>query len=60
MRPEHLAAIAMSVGRPKDRARVVYLLELPGFDRSSFEDIITRYGLSIRWHEWANALGLPL
>ena len=58
MRPEHLAAIAISVGRPKDRARVVYLVELPGFDRDGFANIIARHGLSIRWHEWANALGL--
>ncbi len=35
MRPEHLAAIALTVGRPKDRARVVYLAELPQFDSAS-------------------------
>lgn len=58
MRPEHLAAIALTVGRPKDRARLVYLVELPRFDSTLFRDILTRHGLRNRWDEWANALGL--
>jgi hypothetical protein len=58
MRPEHLAAIALSVGRPKDRARLVYLTELPDFDFQSFRQIITRHQLLERWTQWANALGL--
>lgn len=29
MNPEHLAAIALTVGLPKDRARLVYLVEPP-------------------------------
>jgi hypothetical protein len=58
MRPEHLAAIALTVGRPKDRARLVYLAELPNFDRSLFADILTRHTLQARWNEWATALGL--
>jgi len=31
MKPEYLADIALTVGRPKDRARVVYLCELQDF-----------------------------
>jgi hypothetical protein len=58
MRPEHLAAIAMTVGRPKDRARVVYLVSLEGFDKSRFQDILSRHGLLSRWDEWSSALGL--
>lgn len=58
MNPEHLAALALTVGRPKDRARLVYLAELPNFDHSSFLEILKRYGLTQRWQEWANALGL--
>lgn len=60
MRPEYLAAIALTVGRPKDRARLVYLAELPRFDRSSFRDILTKHHLLERWNEWAAALSLPL
>ncbi len=58
IRPEYLAAIALTVGRPKDRARLVYLVELPGFDRVLFADILTRHRLRNRWDEWANALSL--
>jgi len=58
MRPEHLAAIALTVGRPKDRARLVYLAELPDFDYSRFDDILLRHGLLDRWQNWATALGL--
>ncbi|MEI6673879.1 MAG: hypothetical protein WCO57_01745 [Verrucomicrobiota bacterium] len=58
MRPEYLAAIALTVGRPKDRARLVYLAELPVFDRYLFAAILSRHGLLDRWHQWATALGL--
>jgi hypothetical protein len=49
MRPEHLAVIALTVGRPKDRARLVYLVELPDFNTESFRQILTRYQLFDRW-----------
>lgn len=58
MCPEHLAAIALSVGRPKDRARLVYLAELPDFNFPKFQSILTKYQLSDRWHQWSKALGL--
>lgn len=58
MRPEHLAAIALTVGRPKDRARLVYLVALPTFDRQAFSDLLSRHSLRKRWDEWAAALGL--
>lgn len=58
MLPEHLAAIALTVGRPKDRARLVYLVALPSFDRLKFSDIIKRHGLEERWLSWSTALGI--
>jgi hypothetical protein len=58
LRPEHPAAIALSVGRPKDRARLVYLCELPDFNRDNFQDVIHRHQLADRWRQWAPALGL--
>jgi hypothetical protein len=60
MRPEHLAAIALTVGRPKDRARVVYLLALPEFDHARFGAILTRHDLVAKWEAWATALDLPV
>lgn len=58
MSPEHLAAIALCVGRPKDRARLVYLVALPSFDREKFNEILQRHGLENRWLSWSDALGL--
>ena len=58
MRPEYLAAIALAVGRPKDRARVVYLTSLEGFDKVRFLEILGRHRLTGRWDEWSTALGL--
>jgi hypothetical protein len=58
MLPEHLAAIALTVGRPKDRARLVYLVSLPSFDRETFLAILKRHGLEERWQSWSTALGI--
>ena len=58
MNPEHLAAMALQAGRPKDRARVIYLLDLPGFDRDLFEEVIRRHGLGEVWAKWRIELGL--
>lgn len=60
MRPEHLAAIALAIGRPKDRARLVYLRELPIFDVKAFRAILDRHNLTGEWDRWAAALGLEL
>jgi hypothetical protein len=59
MRPEYLAAIAIKVGRTKDRARLIYLHELPVFDRDGFMKIIEKHQLKDRWESWAKALDLP-
>ena len=58
MTPEYLAAIALHVGRPKDRARLVFLADLPAFNRSRLEEILARHDLSERWRQWSAALGL--
>jgi hypothetical protein len=58
MNPEYLAAIALTVGRPKDRARVVYLYELPNFNKGKFSEIIVRHCLLEKWVDWAKGLGL--
>lgn len=58
MRPEHLAALAMQTGSPKHRARVVYLLSLPQFNRAVFEEIAQRHGLASVWQRWQRELDL--
>ena len=58
MTPEYLAVIALTVGRPKDRARVVYLYELQDFQVPKFTEILKRHGLIETWLNWAKGLGL--
>ena len=58
MTPEYLAAIALTVGRPKDRARVVYLYELQGFQLPKFAEILKHHGLTETWLNWAKSLGI--
>lgn len=48
-RPGHLAAIALSVGRPKDHARVLALLDAGAVDRETIERLAARHGLLERW-----------
>jgi hypothetical protein len=45
--PEHIIAIAASVGRHKDLARIEQLLEQAEIDRSALEDILRRYNLQL-------------
>lgn len=58
MTPEYLAAIALTVGRPKDRARVVYLYSLKDFQVPKFKKILKHHGLTETWLNWAKSLGL--
>ena len=44
-RPEHIIAIATSVGRHKDLARIEQLLEQTEIDRSLLDEILRRYNL---------------
>lgn len=46
-RPEHLIAIAASVGRYKDLARIEQLLDQTEIDRMLLDDILQRYNLQL-------------
>lgn len=46
---EYLAVIALSVGRAKDHARVIALLEAEAVDRERLEALATRHGLTKQW-----------
>ncbi len=48
IRPEHNIAIAASVGRHKDLARIEQLLEQTEIDRTLLDDILARYNLKIQ------------
>jgi hypothetical protein len=44
-RAEHLCAVALQTGRPKDYLRVSMFLEQGAVDRNALQDIVQRYGL---------------
>ena len=52
MRAEHLVAIALKVGRPKDHARVLKFLEQKAVDRKKLEAVLERHSLTARWKEF--------
>lgn len=46
---EHLAAIALETGRPKDKARLLQFIESGTLDRERLDAILVRHGLQERW-----------
>lgn len=47
--PEHLAAIALQVGRAKDKARLLQFIESGLLDAARFQDILNRHHLAGAW-----------
>jgi hypothetical protein len=50
--PEHLVAIMLSVGRPKDLARVEMFLSQDAVKIDALEDLIQRHGLTEQWADY--------
>ena len=50
--PEHLFAIMLSVGRPKDIARIKMFLSQDAVKMNALEDVIRRYDLSEKWSDY--------
>lgn len=46
---EHLVAIALQVGRAKDKARILQFIEASVLDPKRLEDILKRHGLLDQW-----------
>jgi hypothetical protein len=49
MSPEHLMAIMLQTGRPKDFVRVARFLESEAFDENALKAMLTRHGLNKEW-----------
>ena len=49
MSQEHLAAIALETGRMKDKIRLAQFLSSETLDRTRFDDLVNRFGLSAKW-----------
>jgi hypothetical protein len=52
VRADYLAAIALSVGRPKDFARILALLDSGAVSRESVKVLARRYGLHDAWERF--------
>jgi hypothetical protein len=58
LRAEHLMAIAISVGRLKDLARVEAFLEQTAVDLPALKDILERHGLLQKWGAFCLKAGI--
>jgi hypothetical protein len=52
MTAEHLIAIALETGRPKDMARLLQFIEAKKFDSDGLHQILKRHGLVKRWTDF--------
>src|SRR5215471_7900829 len=50
--PEHLVAIALQTGRPKDHARIIQFMEQDAVDLAKLNDLITRHALTSKWQKF--------
>ena len=48
MQPEHLVAIMLKTGRPKDEARIVRFIDAGAFDPAKLDVILSRHGLDAK------------
>ena len=53
VRLEYLLAIMVSVGRPKDRARIAHVLETAEPNRKRLRGVLDRHGLLKKWESLA-------
>lgn len=49
---EHLAAIALQVGRGKDKARLLQFVESGVLNATLFQAILTRHNLLVQWQQF--------
>jgi len=49
---EHIAALALQLGRAKDKARLLQFVEADILDKQRFHSIIERHGLSDLWQQF--------
>ncbi|MCU1284266.1 MAG: hypothetical protein JWO13_616 [Acidobacteriales bacterium] len=49
MTAEHLVAIALKVGRPKDIARILQFIQEKAINGAKLKRVLSRHGLSSQW-----------
>jgi hypothetical protein len=58
LRPEHLIAIALRVGRARDRSRIIQFLEEEAVDIEALCDLLQRHGLGNDWAALCRRIGI--
>jgi hypothetical protein len=58
LRPEHLVATALRVGRPKDLIRIAQFLESRAVDLNTLSRALDRHGLRQRWIDFCRRTGI--
>lgn len=54
MTAEHLAAIALMTGRPKDFIRLLQFIESGVLDTNRLDQVLSRYGLLEKWEQFGH------
>ena len=52
MTAEHLVALALHVGRPKDHLRIIQFIESGTLDTDRLENILARFDLLVKWERF--------
>jgi hypothetical protein len=58
LRPEHIVATALRVGRPRDYLRILQFLEEKAVDIQTLCDVVSRHGLGIAWLAFCGRAGI--
>jgi hypothetical protein len=58
LRPEHIVAIALRVGRARDRSRIIQFLEEDAVDIATLCAVIGRHGLGNEWAHFCRRVGI--
>ena len=57
MTAEHLVAIALKLGRAKDKIRITQFLESDMLNEDQLDQILARHGLLAKWQEFKDKYG---
>jgi hypothetical protein len=58
LRPEHLVATALRVGRPKDLIRITQFIEEEAVDFTALRAVLGRHGLVEQWRSFCVRIGI--
>jgi hypothetical protein len=58
LRPEHLVAKALQVGRPKDMTRIIQFLEERAVDMIALHSVLERFNLNARWLSFCQRMNI--